>query len=67
VVLGEGEIDGINDSKALGEGLREELFGEVLGLARTLSVVSFPAWWIAYRGRTARVPRSPPRAWWRRF
>ena len=50
VVLGEGEIDGINDSKALGEGLREEVFGEVLGLARTLSVVSFPAWWIDRHG-----------------
>ncbi|HEX8260650.1 MAG TPA: hypothetical protein VF558_10200, partial [Rubrobacteraceae bacterium] len=50
VVLGGGEIDGINDSKALAERLREELFGEVLGLARALSVVSFPAWWIDRHG-----------------
>ena len=50
VVLGGGEIDGINDSKALAERLREELFGEVLGLARALSIVSFPAWWIDRHG-----------------
>ena len=50
VVFGEGEIYGINDSKALGEGLREEMFGEVLELARALSVVSFPAWWIDRHG-----------------
>jgi ribonuclease HII len=50
VVLSEGEIHGINDSKALGEGLREEMFGEVLELARALSVVSFPAWWIDRHG-----------------
>jgi len=50
VVLGEGEIHGINDSKALGEGLREELCGEVLELARALCVVSFPAWWIDRHG-----------------
>jgi ribonuclease HII len=50
VVLGESEVLGINDSKALGEGLREELFGEVLGSARALCVVSFPAWWIDHHG-----------------
>ena len=50
VVLGEGEIQGINDSKALGEGLREELFGEVLEGALALCVVSFPAWWIDCHG-----------------
>jgi ribonuclease HII len=50
VVFGGGEIDDINDSKALGEGLREELFEEVLALARALSVVSFPAWWIDRHG-----------------
>ena len=50
VVLGEGEIHGINDSKALCEDLREEMFGEVLGMARALSVVSFPAWWIDRHG-----------------
>ncbi len=50
VVLGEGEIHGINDSKVLGEGLREELFGEVLELARALCLVSFPAWWIDWHG-----------------
>ena len=50
VVLGEGEIHGINDSKALGENLREELFREVLEHARALCVVSFPAWWIDRHG-----------------
>lgn len=50
VVLGEGEIYGINDSKALGEGLREELLGEVLEGARALCVASFPAWWIDRHG-----------------
>lgn len=50
VVLGEGEIHGINDSKALCEDLREEMFGEVLEMARALSVVSFPAWWIDRHG-----------------
>ena len=50
VVLGEGEVHGLNDSKALGEGLREEMFGEVLELARALSVISFPAWWVDRHG-----------------
>jgi len=50
VVLGEGEIHGINDSKALCEDLREEMLGEVLETARALSVVSFPAWWIDRHG-----------------
>lgn len=50
VVLGEGEIHGINDSKALCEDLREEMFGEVLAMARALSVVAFPAWWIDRHG-----------------
>jgi ribonuclease HII len=43
VVLGEDEISGINDSKALGRGVRERIFGEVLGDARAVSVVAFPA------------------------
>lgn len=46
VVLGEEEIAGLDDSKALPEGVREELFREVVGAARALSVVAFPAWWI---------------------
>jgi ribonuclease HII len=46
VVLGDGEIRGINDSKALHFGLREELYREVLENACALCVVSFPAWWI---------------------
>ena len=50
VILGEGEVHGINDSKALDEGLREELFGEVLEGARALCVASFPAWWIDRHG-----------------
>ena len=50
VVLGEGEIRGINDSKALHADLREELYGEVLESAGALCVVSFPAWWIDRHG-----------------
>jgi ribonuclease HII len=50
VVLGEGEIRGINDSKVLQAGLREELYGEVLETARALCVISFPAWWIDRHG-----------------
>jgi len=46
VVLGEGEILGINDSKTLGPILRERLFGEVLSRAEAVSTVTFPAWWI---------------------
>lgn len=50
VVLGEGEIRGINDSKALHTDLREELYGEVLESTGALCVVSFPAWWIDRHG-----------------
>ncbi len=46
VVLGVGEISGINDSKTLSPNLRERFFGEVLRRAEAFSVVAFPAWWI---------------------
>jgi ribonuclease HII len=46
VVLGEGEIPGLNDSKALSANVRESLFTEVLRRAAAVSVVTFPAWWI---------------------
>jgi ribonuclease HII len=46
VILGEGEIFGINDSKTLGPILRERLFREVLRRAEAISAVAFPAWWI---------------------
>jgi ribonuclease HII len=46
VVLGEGEISGINDSKTLSPDSRERIFGEVLRRAGAVSVVAFPAWWI---------------------
>jgi ribonuclease HII len=46
VVLGEREIPGINDSKALAANVREDLFSQVLRDAEALSVVTFPAWWI---------------------
>jgi ribonuclease HII len=46
VVLGEGEIPDLNDSKLLSANVRERLFGEVLRRAEAVSVVSFPAWWI---------------------
>ena len=50
VVLGEGEISGINDSKALRPELRERMFGTLLSSARAVSVVAFPAWWIDHHG-----------------
>lgn len=50
VVLGEEEIHGVNDSKVLHAGLREELYAEVLEGARAICVVSFPAWWIDCNG-----------------
>ena len=50
VVLGEGEISGINDSKALRPDLRERIFGSLLSRAEALSIVSFPAWWIDRHG-----------------
>ena len=46
VVLGAGEISGLNDSKALSANVRESLFTEVLRRAAAVSVVTFPAWWI---------------------
>lgn len=46
VVLGEAEVAGIDDSKALRPALREELYGEVLEGAQAISCVTFPAWWI---------------------
>ena len=50
VVLGEGEISGINDSKLLRPVLREKIFGALLRRARAVSIVSFPAWWIDRHG-----------------
>ena len=46
VVLGEGEIPDLNDSKLLKPSLRERLLAEVLRRAEAVSVVTFPAWWI---------------------
>ena len=50
VVLGEAEISGINDSKALRPDLREQVFGALLRHAEAVSIVSFPAWWIDRHG-----------------
>ena len=50
VVLGGEKLAGLNDSKTLGEGAREALFGRVVADARALSVVAFPAWWIDEHG-----------------
>jgi ribonuclease HII len=44
VVLGEGEIPTLNDSKLLSPNLRERLLGEVLRRAEAVSLVAFPAW-----------------------
>jgi ribonuclease HII len=46
VVLGEGEIADLADSKLLNRSLRERLLSEVLRRAEAVSVVTFPAWWI---------------------
>ena len=46
VVLGDGEISTLNDSKLLSPNRREWLLGEVLRRAEAVSVVAFPAWWI---------------------
>lgn len=46
VVLGEGEISDLNDSKLLSPRTRERLLAEVLCHAEAVSVASFPAWWI---------------------
>ena len=46
VVLGEGEIGDLDDSKLLNRSLREKLLSEVLRRAEAVSVVAFPAWWI---------------------
>jgi ribonuclease HII len=53
VVLGEGKIFGINDSKVLRAELREELYGEVLDGAGAICIVSIPAWWIDRHGIAA--------------
>ena len=50
VVLGEGEISGINDSKLLRPDLRERIFGALLRRAEAVSIVAFPAWWIDRHG-----------------
>jgi len=50
VVLGEGEVADLDDSKALSAHRREALLGEVLGSATAVSVVTFPAWWIDAHG-----------------
>ena len=50
VVLGEGEISGINDSKLLRPDQRERIFGALLSRAEAVSVVAFPAWWIDRHG-----------------
>lgn len=46
VILGEREIPGIADSKALAIKPREEMYEAVLRNSRAFSMVSFPAWWI---------------------
>ena len=53
VVLGEGEVRGIDDSKVLGAGLREKLYREVLQGSEAICVVAFPAWWIDRYGMGA--------------
>ena len=50
IVLAEGEISGLNDSKALRPDSRERIFGTLLRRAEAVSAVSFPAWWIDEHG-----------------
>ena len=46
LILDEGEIPGLNDSKLLAPNIREGLFAEVLSRATAVSVATFPSWWI---------------------
>ena len=46
VIIGENEIENLNDSKAVGEALRRKLFAGVIRNAEAISVTAFPAWWI---------------------
>jgi ribonuclease HII len=50
VILGEREVSGINDSKALRPDVRERIFGSLLRRAEAVSIVCFPAWWIDHHG-----------------
>lgn len=50
VIIGENEIEHLNDSKTVSNVRREKLFGAVLANAEALSVISFPAWWIDHHG-----------------
>ena len=50
IVLGEGEVRGIDDSKVLSAGLREKLYRKVLQGAKAVCVLAFPAWWIDRHG-----------------
>ncbi len=50
VVLGDGVIPGINDSKALSPATRERLLREIFDHAEAVSVVTLPAWWIDRHG-----------------
>lgn len=50
VVLGNGVLEEVGDSKALSLKARERLFPEILSGAEVVSVVSFPAWWIDRHG-----------------
>ena len=45
-----GVIHSLNDSKTLSLPVRERLLSEVLGRARAISLVAFPAWWIDANG-----------------
>ncbi len=50
VVLGEGALEGVRDSKTLSAKARERMLPEILARAEAVSVVSFPAWWIDSHG-----------------
>ncbi len=50
VVLGEGELPELDDSKAVKPEARERFLGDVLGGAEAVSVVTFPAWWVDHHG-----------------
>ncbi|MDQ3921792.1 MAG: ribonuclease HII, partial [Actinomycetota bacterium] len=50
IVLGEVEVRGIDDSKVLSAGLREQLYREVLRGAKAVCILTFPAWWIDRHG-----------------
>lgn len=50
VILGDGQLSRLDDSKVLSPAVRAEVFAELLAGTEALSVVSLPAWWVDRSG-----------------